>query len=378
MKFALSILCESPVRKTGLTSLFREFVAHALELFPQIDWIVFAGPEQEWDVHSPRVNVVRLYPANDRLLQRLFADHFLVSRQAKRLGATVLLTVGFVPLIKRLPTILHLFSFQHRQTSNKVGGLRSLYRRLIVNRGIRVAERIIVNSHFAADQLLQTFPTVRDRMLVSYEGLQHEEFMPDAPGGTEQERARLKEKFGLDPGYLLWTSNFYAYKQADLLLAAFARLSLEQRAAHPLIMVGGGWQGGIEAARAHTETLGIAEQVKFLGWVDDEWLAPLYRQAAVFCLASREETFGRCVAEAMACGTPCVVNRIPVMREVTGGHALIVDFTNTKEATAALNLLIEHPEEHARLRETGIAWVQQFNFDRLAKERIESILQALG
>ena len=50
MKLALSILCENPGRKTGLTTLFHELVAHALPLFPDVDWIVYAGPTQEWKV----------------------------------------------------------------------------------------------------------------------------------------------------------------------------------------------------------------------------------------------------------------------------------------------------------------------------------------
>ena len=65
LKLAFSLLCEHPSRKTGLTTLFHEFVSHALKLYPEIDWIVFAGSGQEWTVDSPRVQVVRRYPAND-------------------------------------------------------------------------------------------------------------------------------------------------------------------------------------------------------------------------------------------------------------------------------------------------------------------------
>lgn len=375
MKLALSALCEHPGRKTGLTTLFHEFVSHALALYPELDWIVFAGPGQEWSVESPRVRVVRDYPANDHLARRLLADHFLVPAAAKRLGAAALLTVGFVPLRKSLPTIMQLFSLQHLQPSNQVGLARAVYRRLIVDRSVDRADRIIVNSQFAAGQVRAAFPRCADRLTISYEGMQHEQFTPDAPA---DEAAALKEKFGLAPGYLFWASNFYPYKQADLLLAAYTRLPAETRAAHPLVMVGGGWYGGMDAARAYTAALGIADDVHFLGWIDDRWLAPLYRHARAFCLASREETFGRCVAEAMACGTPCVVNRIPIMDEVTGGHALVVDYADPVAAAGALGSLLADDGVHARLREEGIAWVARFSFDRLARERVDAILATLG
>ena len=370
LKLALSILCEHPGRRTGLTTLFHEFVSHALPLFPELAWIVYAGPTQEWTVQSPRVEVVRDYPANDRLGPRLFADHFRVPADARRRGAAALLTVGFVPLRKSLPTVMQLFSLQHLDRTNRVGLARRVYRSLIVDRSVRRADLIITNSQFAAAQICQGYPEAAGRMIVSHEGLQHEQFTSAAPDG---ESARLQEKFGTRSGYLLWTSNFYAYKQADKLLAAHARLPLPLRQRHPLVMVGGNWEGGLDRARAQAQALGIAADVRFLGWVDDADLAPLYRQARGFVLASREETFGRCVAEAMACGTPCVVNDIPIMHEVTGGHALIVDFTDTPAATAALETLCTDETSHARLREAGIEWSRQFNFDKLAAERIEAI-----
>ena len=374
MKLALSILCENPGRKTGLTTLFHEFISHALPLYPDLDWIVFAGPNQPWLIDDPRVQVVRRYPANDHLAKRLLADHFRVPAAARWLGAAALLTVGFVPLRKSLPVAMHLFSLQHLSGKNRVGFARQVYRRLIVNRSVAQAEIIIVNSRFAENQFLRSFPGARTRTVVSYEGLQHDQFTPDGPEG---EAAALRAEFGLQPGYLLWVSNFYDYKQADLLLAGYARLPSERRAAHPLVMVGGGWHGGVDAARALTAELGIADDVRFLGWIDDRWLAPLYRHARLFCLASREETFGRCVAEAMACGTPCVVNRIPIMDEVTGGHALIVDYGDASAVSAALETLGSDDALHARLRAGGMAWVRRFDFDRLTTERLDAILAAL-
>jgi glycosyltransferase involved in cell wall biosynthesis len=375
LKLALSILCENPVRKTGLTTLFQEFVEHALHLYPDIDWIIFAGPGQEWPIDSPRVTVVRRFPANDRLLPRLLADHFRVPAAARALGAAALLTVGFTPLRRCLPVVMHLFSLQHLDRSNRVGLARRLYRKLIVDRGVRAAALIVTNSQFAARQILGTFPGCRGRLTVSYEGLQHDQFTPFAAPG---EPAFLREKLGLEPGYLLWVSNFYPYKQADLLIEAYAGLEPAFRIAHPLVMVGGNWEGGKDAARAQAGALGIAQNIVFPGWVDDAWLAPLYRQARLFVLASREETFGRCVVEAMACGTPCVVNDIPIMHEVTDGHAVLVDFRDAGAVAAALRGLAGDDRLHAKLRVEGIERAACFDFDRLAAERIRAIMNVIG
>ena len=78
LKIALSTLCENPLRKTGLTSLFHELVRHSVAQFDDIAWIVFAGPSHEWALEHERVSVVREFPANDEIRRRLAADHFFL------------------------------------------------------------------------------------------------------------------------------------------------------------------------------------------------------------------------------------------------------------------------------------------------------------
>jgi glycosyltransferase involved in cell wall biosynthesis len=118
--------------------------------------------------------------------------------------------------------------------------------------------------------------------------------------------------------------------------------------------------------------------VKFLGWVDDPWLPLLYRHAAAFTLPSREETFGRCVIEAMACGTPCLVNDIPIMREVTGGHALIIDYRDAALVAKSLRTLLTDTALTTRLRAAGLDQARQFTFEKLATERITAIRQLVS
>jgi glycosyltransferase involved in cell wall biosynthesis len=372
LKLALTILAENPSRKTGLSSMFHELVSRSLALFPDVSWVVFAGPNQDWQVNDPRVEVVRDFPANDRLNRRLFADHFRVPAAARARGAQFLLTVGFVPLRKQLPTVMHVLSLQTLDKRNRLGFFRQFYRNSMMKYNWSQADLVITNSRWTAGQVLSRHPEFRERMITSYEGLQHEIFQPVPAKG---EAARLKEKFNLEPGYFLWISNFYPYKQAMLLIAGYAQLKPETRRRHPLVMVGGNWLNGLDAARATARMLGIEQDVLFPGWVDDSMIAPLYRHAAAFCLPSREETFGRSVIEAMACGTPCIVNDIPIMHEVTAGHALIIDYHDPAAVSLALQKLIADDQLINRLRADGIARAQEFTFEKLATERVTAIRQ---
>jgi glycosyltransferase involved in cell wall biosynthesis len=370
MKIALSMLCENPQRKTGITTTYHEFVSRSLKLYPDLRWVVFVGPNQDWGVHDPRVEVVRDFPANDRLKRRLLADHLQVPSVARARGADVMISTGFVPVRKCLPTVMHVFSLQHLDQSNNLGTARRVYRRWMMRYSWPKADLVIANSRFAAAQILGVFPQWKDRLVQAYEGLRHEQFNATAaPGEVE----RLKSSIGVEPGYFLWLSNFYAYKQGDRLLAGYALLDAETRQRHPLVMVGADWEGFLIACQDQARAAGIAGDVKFLGWVGDDLLAPLYRHALAHCLPSREETFGRTVIESMACGTPVIVNDIPIMHEVTEGHAVIVDFNDAAQVAQALKRVAHDAALREKLRDGGLVRAQRFSFEKFTSERIDAI-----
>lgn len=376
MKIGLSLLCEQPNRKTGLTSLFTCFVREALRCYEDLEVVLFCAEGQALDVESSRLRSSGGYPANDQLAKRLIAEHFRIGPAAAKQGCDILLTTGLVPIHARVPSAMHLLTLHHLSTDNRIGGLRSLYRGWASDHGMTNAKLIITNTRFACDQILSVAPEVAPKLLQSYEGIDHNVFHPRT---TDGEAAMLKERFGIEGGYFFWCSNFYPYKQAELMMEAWCDLPRELREAAPMVMVGGGaWGDSKERTLAIAERRGASAQVKMLGWVSDEEVPMLFRHASVFVHPSREETFGRSVLEAMASGVPCVVQGIPVMHEVTAGHALIVDYNDRTSAATALRSALENSTIRERLVSGGLARASEFSFERLAVERIEALRSTLG
>jgi glycosyltransferase involved in cell wall biosynthesis len=370
VKLAFTLLCENPARQTALTTFFREYLLHSLEAFPELEWIVFAGPNQQISLDHPRLNYVRDYPANDQLKARLRADHLKVAGHAKALGASGLFTIGFAPLRAPLPIFMGVNSLQHLSKDNRVGTGRQVYRKLVIAHGVRKAALVITNSEFAASQLRIAHPVCRAKLIVSHEGTQSEYNPGRLPGETQA----LKTELGLTPGYLLWVSNFYHYKQAPLFLEAYADLPREIRQKRPVVMVGGDWDGGRHAAEEVIRARGIENNVRILGWIDFKWLPVLYRHALAYVLPSREETFGRTTTEALACGTPCLLHDIPIMHEIAGDAAWILDFNNRPAVLEAIQRLSEDEPVVARLRAAGLERAKQFSFKKMATERVGAAL----
>jgi glycosyltransferase involved in cell wall biosynthesis len=370
---ALSLLCENPARPTGLGSMFNEFVSRSLRLDPLLHWVIFVGSGSNF-ASAERLQICRKFPGNDRLRARLYADHLLVSREAKRLNAKALLTVGFVPIRECLPTAMHLFTLHHLNTANRLNPIRNEYRRWATRRGLRAARLVITNSRYSFDRIVAEQPTVRSKLIQSYEGVDHSVFNSARPDG---EAEALQRALGIPAKYILWLSNLYPYKQADLLIRSFARIPQALREEFPIVFVGRDWFDQRPSLEKLAIRLSVSKQIRFLEWVDQNWIVPLLRQARILVLPSREETFGRSVAEAMACGTPCVVNDIPIMHEVTNGAAWIADFANADSAAQSLAGALTDESRRADVIRRGLIRSRDFDFERLTKERLTAIYDSL-
>jgi glycosyltransferase involved in cell wall biosynthesis len=101
---------------------------------------------------------------------------------------------------------------------------------------------------------------------------------------------------------MLSVGRLHRQKGHDLLLRAFAALP-PALGAWRLVVAGEGEERGALAALA--ESLGVAGRVRFAGFVADPRV--LYREAALFVLASRYEGMSNALLEAMSQGLPAVV-----------------------------------------------------------------------
>src|SRR5437762_12325946 len=93
------------------------------------------------------------------------------------------------------------------------------------------------------------------------------------------------------------------------------------RAAVPdvrLVCAGGGDRIGV--AR-YAERLGIADAVKFTGWVGPSGKRALLEHAAVFALPSSDEALPVSLIEAMSAGVPVVASPVGGIPEVVADNA---------------------------------------------------------
>ncbi len=178
---------------------------------------------------------------------------------------------------------------------------------------------------------------------------------------------RPPAKPNLKPGaFWLHVGNDEPRKNRDRLLSAYAELQSDHSDAIPLVMAGGeGWLTGDLHQRF--ESLGIANQVHHLGYVEDDVLQWLYENCFGFVFPSCFEGFGMPVLEAMELGAPVIASNTTSIPEITANAAILMDPMDPRAITEAMRGLLEHPQRRAELRDEGFRRAALFSWTEAAR-----------
>lgn len=164
---------------------------------------------------------------------------------------------------------------------------------------------------------------------------------------------------------LLHISNFREVKRIETLIKAFALI--RKRVAARLVLVGEGPE--TQKAERMVARLGLEACVLFLGQQD--CVGEILREADVFLLSSRIESFGLVILEAMASGLPVVATDCGGPKELIrdGENGFLIPVDDHEAMAARVQTLLADNALHARFSENA------YN-DVLSAFTIDSILPA--
>lgn len=184
------------------------------------------------------------------------------------------------------------------------------------------------------------------------------------PLGVDVERASgdeihaVRQKYGLQRDYVLWTGTVEPRKNLGRLLEAFAKV----RGGIDLVLVGPkGWNEDLDRL-----VQPIAERVKVLGFVPRADLGPLYGGARVSCFPSLLEGFGFPVLEAMAQGTPVVTSRGTSTEELAGDDGVLIDPHDAADIATGIEQVLDDEALASRLAQAGPARAARYSWARTA------------
>jgi glycosyltransferase involved in cell wall biosynthesis len=249
-------------------------------------------------------------------------------------------------------------------------GLRDRGMRVLVPGAARRADRVIVDSESTREDLVAVLGIAAEKIDVVPLGLGAVRRVEPPP---ERE---VRERFDLGARrVVLSLSAKRAHKNLLALIAAMARIPASER---PVLVLPGYPTAHEDELRARAHALGLDEDVRLLGWLEQREVEGLWAVADAFAFPSLYEGFGLPVLEAMARGVPVACSNASSLPEVTGDAALLFDPRDERQIADAVRRLLSEPELAARLRARGRERARRYTWERTAHATLESYRRALA
>jgi glycosyltransferase involved in cell wall biosynthesis len=265
---------------------------------------------------------------------------------------------------------IHDLSFEHLpETFNRRSRAQL---RLTVRRTARKAARILTLSEFSRQDIIETYETDPERVVVTPPGASAH----FAPVSDATELRRIRTIYRIERDYILALGSIQPRKNLVRLIKAYSSLWETGKEALPQLVLAGGrrWLEG-DTIRA-AENSAAAKDILFTGYVLEADLPVLYSGATCFVYPSYFEGFGLPLIEAMQCGVPVLAGNKTSMPEVVGDAGVLVDPLDESAIAGALARLIERPDYRAELRVKGLERAKTFNWQTTARLTLQAYEQA--
>ncbi|MBE2269494.1 MAG: glycosyltransferase family 4 protein [Anaerolinea sp.] len=291
-------------------------------------------------------------------------------RMAGRSGADIAhVPYWGTPLSSPIPLITSILDVIPRVLPQYAPGWRGRLYTALVSGAARGSAHVITISDAAKADIVRVLDIPAEHITTTYLAAD-EGYNPRL--GAEHDEA-VRAKYDLPDRYVLYLGGFDVRKRVDQLLLAYTYVQQAEGDEVPLVIAGRepAWGSPMfPDLRAYAAELGIGDNLRWIGYVEEAEKPAIYRMASVFVFPTMYEGFCLPVVEAMACGTPVVANDIPVLAEVVGEGAFLTKTGDERAMAGAIIALLEQDP----LRETqitrGLSQATRYSWRKTARETL--------
>ncbi|MBL7159784.1 glycosyltransferase [Candidatus Microgenomates bacterium] len=187
---------------------------------------------------------------------------------------------------------------------------------------------------------------------------------------SEKEALKLKEKMGLRHKVVLHFGRLSGEKSVDIVLKS-AKLVIEEDHQTSFLIIGDG--PILKDLKALVKKLRISDKIKFTGAIQHDKLlsSGILSIADVFVTASKMESQGMVVIEAMATGLPIIGARKAALPEVIGSAGLLVKPDNPQDLAEKTLRVLTDEKLKAEMRKSSLKRAKEFSIEKSTDKLLE-------
>ncbi|WP_295613400.1 glycosyltransferase family 1 protein [Chamaesiphon sp. GL140_3_metabinner_50] len=307
------------------------------------------------------------HPRSPFIIENWRDRHILNLLRLNRIDLTLSLTPSCPTL--EYPYITTIWDLQHKRQSyfpevskNGEWERREEYHLKMLNR----AAAIITGTETGKAEIERFYQIPAERIKVI------PMFVPQLRSNLDSIDRDVMTKYQLPDLYLFYPAQFWPHKNHIGLLLAIKYLEEKYDLEVPLVLVGAD-KGNGSYIKAMVKQLNLSERVYFLGFVPQQDMAALYRNAFAMTFVTFFGPDNLPPLEAMALGCPTIASNVSGAKEQLGDAALLVDPKQPQEIAAAIYALFTDDTLRQKTIELGLKRASQWN----AKDYIREIFTTI-
>lgn len=243
------------------------------------------------------------------------------------------------------------------------------YKKVFKNALLKSA-KILVPSNDVKELLVDEWKIAEEKIVITPEAVDDKIF--SAANIMETDRInQVMKKFNIDCQYIFYVGNAHPHKNVEGLIKAFLELSKDYPGLQ-LVLSGNDHYFWQKVKREYQQA-----NIVYTGFVTDEELVALYKNAKCFVMPSFEEGFGIPLLEAMACGCPVVSSNAGSLPEIGDKAAIYFDPKRAEDMTQKIEQVLKNVRLRQELIKKGRERVKQFSWKNLAKQTLEVYYQCV-
>jgi glycosyltransferase involved in cell wall biosynthesis len=261
------------------------------------------------------------------------------------------------------------------------GGIKDAGYKFVVSRACASASKIISPSQAVLDELIKSYPLVKSKGVVTYEGFE-KELAENLPSDMAVVRTRLEE-MGIREKYFLYVGACYPHKNLNQLIVSFKEAAKDSKFRAQLVIAG---PKDVHAERlaGFVHAVGLDGRVIFAAKytqensVSERDLGYLYKAASIYVFPSLSEGFSITPLEAQAFGVPVLLSDIPVHKEVFGNSAFYFNPKSNIDISERMVHLYGDEAMQQALVELGRQNVEKYSWRKMAEQTLQVYSDTLG
>ncbi len=323
---------------------------------------------------SPTVGGARFEPLFDHRpdARPIFWEQLRLPGLIRRAKPDLVFSPAYsLPSATRAPGVVTVHDLSFEILGNEFSRRERWRRRLLARRAVRRARRVLTDTEGISRDLMRLYKVPYDNISIVPLGID-DRFFDASDVADQPEVAERLAVYGIQSPYLLYVGSILDRRHVELVIAAFGAVA-EQNPDLSLVIAGRNRLRRRQNLDNWIAASGVGDRIVGVGYVAEEDLVPLYRQATLSYYLSTYEGYGLPPLESLAAGTPPVVSRGLALDELWPNYPYRVVTLDAGAVTRVTRTGLEDADQRRQVAAQGVERMRRLEWKRAAEIFLEEI-----